>query len=203
MYHKALSILSLVNILFLAAFFAVRMESINEAIPVGSYLETECAEQARGRMEINLLKNLVSGQRVLAYSVVKEDEIELDEQEIEILQRIVEAEAGGEDADGKLLVANVVMNRVRSDRFPDSVKEVVFQKSNGVTQFSPISDGRYYSVHISEETIEAVDKALLGEDISEGALFFASRKYASAEKIKWFDDNLDFLFNHGGHDFFR
>ena len=47
-----------------------------------------------------------------------------------------------EDEDGKLLVANVILNRVNSEVFPDTVSEVVLQKSKGVTQFSPVSSGK-------------------------------------------------------------
>ena len=58
----------------------------------------------------------------------------LSEQDHDALLRIVEAEAGGEDSDGKLLVANVVLNRVNSEKFPDTVTEVVMQKEQGVAR---------------------------------------------------------------------
>ena len=51
-----------------------------------------------------------------------------------------------EDEDGKLLVANVILNRLNSEKFPDSVSEIVFQQENGMSQFSPIADGSYYKV---------------------------------------------------------
>lgn len=124
-------------------------------------------------------------------------------EEIQILERIVEAEAGGEDAEGKLLVANVVLNRVQDENFPDTIQEVVFQSSHGVTQFSPVANGRYDKVTVSEETKEAVERALEGEDISEGALYFAARKYADEKSMRWFDEKLTFLFQHGGHEFFK
>ena len=76
-------------------------------------------------------------------------------------------------------------------------------KEKGVYQFSPVANGRYYQVSVSQETIDAVDKVLAGEDVSEGALYFVARKYADPEKMKWFDDNLEFLFEHGGHEFFQ
>lgn len=123
--------------------------------------------------------------------------------DVEVLQRIVEAEAGGEDAEGRLLVANVVLNRVKDETFPDNIPDVVFQKENGVTQFSPVSNGSYYRVTVSEETMAAVERALAGEDISDGALYFVARKYADPKNLKWFDENLTFLFQHGGHEFFR
>lgn len=128
--------------------------------------------------------------------------IDISENDRDILYRIVEAEAGGEDRDGKVLVANVVINRVRDRHFPDTVAKVVYQKSSKVTQFSPVIDGRLEKVKVSENTKEAVDSALLGEDLSKGALYFMARKYVSAEKVSWFDDNLTFLFSHGGHEFF-
>lgn len=127
----------------------------------------------------------------------------ISESDVEVLQRIVEAEAGGEDTEGKLLVANVILNRVKDESFPDSVSEVVFQKENGVTQFSPVGNGTYYRVKVSKETVEVVDRALAGEDISDGALYFVARKYADKKSLKWFDENLTFLFQHGGHEFFR
>lgn len=129
--------------------------------------------------------------------------ISLSSKEIEILQRIVEAEATGEDIKGKILVANVIINRVNDSAFPDSVEKVVFQKTGGTYQFSPISDKRYYSVSISDETKEAVQRVLQGEDYSQGALYFSARKRASASNMRWFDNNLKWLFQYGNHEFFK
>lgn len=126
----------------------------------------------------------------------------LSAKEIDILQRIVEAEATGEDIKGKMLVANVIINRVRDAAFPDSVEGVVFQKTGRTYQFSPISDKRYYSVKISNQTKEAVQRVLQGEDYSQGALYFSARKRASATNMKWFDTNLKWLFQYGNHEFF-
>ncbi len=146
----------------------------------------------------------VSGQRVVDYNVLEfHYAYELSDDEMGVLLRIVEAEAGNEDEEGKLLVANVVLNRVENDAFPDTVSGVVFQKEKGVTQFSPVSNGSYYRVEISDETVSAVGRALMGEDISQGALYFAARKYADRDKMKWFDEQLTFLFAHGGHEFFK
>lgn len=129
--------------------------------------------------------------------------ISLSSKEIEILQRIVEAEATGEDIKGKILVANVIINRVNDSAFPDSVEKVVFQKTGGTYQFSPISDKRYYSVSITDETKEAVQRVLQGEDYSQGALYFSARKRASASNMRWFDNNLKWLFQYGNHEFFK
>ncbi len=123
-------------------------------------------------------------------------------EDYEALLRIVQAEAGNEDTKGKILVANVVLNRVADERFPDSIYDVVFQRSGGKAQFSPVASGSYYKVVVSDDTRDAVDRALAGEDYSEGALFFAARRYAGSSQMRWFDECLTKLFSYGGHEFF-
>ena len=96
--------------------------------------------------------------------------LNLSETEYAILCRIVEAEVTGTASDlasvkhcseqdiieCKANVARVIINRVLSSEFPNSVEGVVFQKR----QFSPISDGRYYRVSVTDDTKAAVDYAL-------------------------------------------
>lgn len=126
----------------------------------------------------------------------------ITEEDKEVLLRIVEAEATSEDVKGRMLVANVILNRVISENFPDSIAEVVFQ-NNGVTyQFAPIKDGRYWTVKVSEKTVEAVERVLAGEDESRGALYFAARSMAEAKAMRWFDTSLKYLFRYGVHEFF-
>lgn len=126
----------------------------------------------------------------------------LTEQDYMALVRIVEAEATGEDLMGKTLVANVVLNRVNSSRFPNAIYDVVHQKIKGNAQFSPISDGRYYSVSITESSYEAVELALSGQDESNGALFFVARSLASDGAVSWFDKNLKKVLKYGVHEFY-
>ncbi len=145
-----------------------------------------------------------SRQRVIRYEVMeKEPAYRLSDADYDTLLRIVEAEAGGEDENGKLLVANVVLNRVESSLFPDTVTEVVYQKEYGVCQFSPVGDGRIDRVTVSEETRRAVERAVYdGEDLSKGALYFAARSAAASDRMAWFDRNLTWLFAYGGHEFY-
>lgn len=211
MYKKAIGLLVLGNLVYMMGLMCVRsVETLKlPAQPVSQIrLELEdlgAQDDLSSELGIGIMELTVSGQRVVDYDLMDKPEFiyELSEEDLEALLRIVEAEAGGEDEDGRLLVANVVLNRMNSEAFPATVKEVVFQQSEGVTQFSPVASGRYYTVEISEETVAAVGRALLGEDISQGALYFASRKYANSEKMRWFDTKLTFLFEHGGHEFFK
>ena len=157
-----------------------------------------------GSMGMGIADRAVSEQRVVDYTVIEQQPLyQFSDEELEVLLRIVEAEAGGEDEDGRLLVANVVLNRVNSEEFPNTVSEVVFQKEGAVAQFSPAYSGKYYRVEVSDATISAVGRALMGEDISQGALYFVARKRADGNSLKWFDEKLVFLFEHGGHEFFK
>lgn len=119
--------------------------------------------------------------------------------EYNVLLRIVEAEAGGEDITGKMLVANVIMNRVQNGRFPNTVTEVVYQKNaNGKAQFSPTVNGRIDSVNVSQETVDAVERVLNGEDSSNGALYFRSVHSNGT----WHDNALRRVAEHGNHIFY-
>ena len=223
MYRRAITALLLGNAVLAAGAFQMSdldgellKEASAETSAVKYEIERQLEVEDASRMEI--VYSRASQNRKIIYDLLEETaEIEegvsvqeetteyvydLSERDMELLLRIVEAEAGCEDEDGRILVANVVLNRMESELFPDSVAEVVLQTNNGVSQFSPVSSGSIWTVEISEETREAVEKALEGETISQGALFFAARKYADSKRMKWFDEKLDFLFEHGGHDFF-
>ena len=206
MYKRALSGLLMINLLFLAGLLSLcRIEEIRQELQQ-TILEVHTEESLLADKEsimMGIASRTSSGQRVVDCSELqRESKYRLEQEDLEVLLRIVEAEAGCEDEDGKLLVANVILNRLNSEKFPDTITEIVFQRENGVSQFSPIADGSYNRVSISEETVNAVGRALAGEDISQGAMYFAARKYADSESMRWFDEKLTLLFRHGGHEFF-
>lgn len=127
----------------------------------------------------------------------------MSDYDYENLLRIVEAEAGTEDIKGRVLIVNVIMNRVKNEEFPDNATDVIWEIKNGVAQFSPIADGTIYTVTISDKTREAVKQALNGTDYSEGALFFIQRNAADKNNVNWFDTDLKKLFKHGVHEFYK
>lgn len=126
----------------------------------------------------------------------------MSDTDYENLLSIVEAEAGTEDIKGRVLIANVIMNRVNHPEFPDNITDVIWEYDNGVPQFSPVADGRINEVTISDETREAVRQALEGVDYSEGALFFIQKSAAEKHNIAWFEKDLKRLFKHGVHEFY-
>lgn len=112
-----------------------------------------------------------------------------------MLATLAMAEAEGEDIIGKALVVLVVLNRVESDSFPDTIEGVIFQKD----QFSPVKPGhRYYKVTPSEECWAALEMVERGWDESQGALYFER----NTERSTWHSRNLIELFDHGKHTFY-
>ena len=118
-----------------------------------------------------------------------------DGEDERMLAKIAMAEAEGESVEGKALVILVVLNRVWSDEFPDSIEEVIFQK----TQFSPVAEGgRYWTTEPDAGCYEALELVMGGWDESQGAFYFES-----TGRDGWHSQNLEFLFEFGGHKFYR
>ncbi len=111
----------------------------------------------------------------------------LNKEDRYLLAKIAMAEAEGCNIQTKVFVILVVLNRVQSDKFPDTIYEVIFEKN----QFSPIKDGRWNKVEPNEECWEAVEIAIKYEyDYSEGALYFESCK----NENNWHSRNLEYLY---------
>ena len=85
---------------------------------------------------------------------------------LELMAKVVEAEAGNQGLDGKRLVVDVILNRVRDEEFPDTIVDVIYQKN----AFGVISNGMYEKVEVSEETWTAINMEL--ERISFQELFY-------------------------------
>lgn len=134
-----------------------------------------------------------------AAMVIPNTSMRYTDADYQVLLRIVQAEAGICDTKGKILVANVILNRVRSSDFPNNITDVVYERY----QFSPVSNGSINRVKITQQTIDCVERALAGEDYSNGALFFMYRGGSRSHSINWFDRKLTFLFKHENHEFFK
>lgn len=164
------------------------LKSVNESADAKleqAFAEKKAAEEEKKRLEAVCVNNP---------NMV----ITLTEGELDLFERLVQCEAGGEDMIGKILVANVVINRVNSSSFPNTVEGVI----NAKRQFQPVSSGIINNTTASSDTKEAVRRALSGEDYSKNALYFLSRKYASKSNASWFDNNLTKTVEHGSHEFF-
>ena len=113
------------------------------------------------------------------------------------LSRIIHAEAQGEPLLGKVAVGTVVLNRVKSSLYPNTIYGVIFDKKNGV-QFTPAKSGTIYCTP-SEESIIAAKLCLDGARISDRVLFFVNEALATSS---WVSDNRPFVMTVGNHKFF-
>lgn len=122
--------------------------------------------------------------------------INLTKKEQNMLLKLAFAEAGNQDVNGKALVMLVVLNRVESDKFPDNIYDVIHAKN----QFSVVASGAYANATKSDQgCLEALELVMSGYDISEGATYFESIKSYDS----WHYRNLEFLFEHGDHWFYK
>jgi N-acetylmuramoyl-L-alanine amidase len=99
-----------------------------------------------------------------------------------LIAQLVHAEAKGEPYAGKVAVATVILNRVASPDFPNTVKEVVYQKSNGHYAFTPVQNGAI-NQPADAASKAAVNEALAFRGQGKGSLFFYNPKTAVSKWI--------------------
>jgi N-acetylmuramoyl-L-alanine amidase len=115
------------------------------------------------------------------------------------LSRIIHAEAEAEPYEGKLAVGNVVLNRVSSKEFPNTVKGVIFEYFQGIPQFSPVAEGTIYNTP-SQASVQAAKDALRGaKPVGSCTYFFNPDKSAG----KWIVQNKTYVKRIGNHVFYK
>lgn len=103
----------------------------------------------------------------------KSDPFYISDHEIELMATIVMAEAEAEPKEGQRLVIDVILNRVDSPNFPDTVSEVIFQPN----QFSPINNGRFERCYAKPELIQLVIEEIYDRTNDE-VIFFRTERYS-------------------------
>lgn len=91
--------------------------------------------------------------------------------DLDLLARLITAEANNQPYTAKVAVGAVVVNRVKDSRFPNTISGVIYEKSYGYYQFTPVQNGMI-NKPASQEAIKAARDALNGADPTNGALFF-------------------------------
>lgn len=105
-------------------------------------------------------------------AVTIEPEPKMSREDIELIALLTMAEAEGECEEGKRLVIDTVLNRVDSDEFPNTVKNVIYQKN----QFTSMWNGRVDKCYVMEEICQLVEEELESRTNSE-VVFFHAGKY--------------------------
>ena len=108
--------------------------------------------------------------------------ISITNDELYLLSKLVSSEARGESYEGQVAVAAVVINRVLDSRFPDNIKDVIYQKN----AFSVVNNGEIYKSP-TDSAYKAAREALYGSDPTSGAIYFWNPEIATCSWIKTLD----------------
>jgi len=109
----------------------------------------------------------------------KVEVINITNEELLLLSKLVTGEARGESYEGQVAVAAVVINRVRDPRFPNSIKDVIYQKN----AFSVVKNGSI-DLQPTESAYNAAQDALYGNDPTNNAIYFWNPDIATCNWIK-------------------
>ena len=131
-----------------------------------------------------------------AKKMVKSDTA-YDYEDLYWLSRIISAEAKGESFTGQIAVGTVVLNRVKSKEFPNTIKGVVFDTKYG-TQFTPVSNGSIYQAP-TQSAIVAAKMCLDGYTLSGSVLYFLNPDIATSS---WIQNHRKYAFRVGNHEFY-
>lgn len=115
--------------------------------------------------------NIPAGHIFKGSTAVSPALVPYSESDLDLLARLVNSEAQGESYKAKVGVAAVVLNRVRDPKYPSAIKDVIYEKSGGYYQFTPVENG-WIDKPASEESKKAAYDALHGYDPTKGALYY-------------------------------
>ncbi len=131
-------------------------------------------------------------------TVTSSPPISYTEEDFYWLSRIISAESQGESLYGQIAVGNVVLNRVASGEFPDTVKRVVFDTKNAV-QFEPTANGTIYNAPTAQSVL-AAHLVLNGANAVDDCMYFFN---PSLSEGKWIRENRTYFTTIGCHRFYR
>ena len=114
------------------------------------------------------------------------------------LSRIISAESRGEPLEGQIAVGNVVLNRVASADFPNTIYGVIFDSRWG-GQFTPVSNGTIYQ-EPAAQSVEAARLCLSGVNVAGESLYFLAPSLASSH---WIMENRTHVVTIGSHWFYK
>jgi len=113
------------------------------------------------------------------------------------LARIISAEAQGESLRGQIAVGNVVMNRVASPDYPNTIYKVIFDRQGGV-QFTPVANGTIYDEPAAISVI-AAKLVLDGADVAGECMYFLNYELSTSF---WITENCSYVMTIGNHSFY-
>ncbi|MEH7255669.1 cell wall hydrolase [Neobacillus niacini] len=179
------------SLLFASPAFAYTVKQGDTMSKIARDHNLSLQELTDANPQVSNLNLIYIGQNINTTKSIRENEpklaepmsLSLSDSEIDLLARLVRAEAQTEPLEGKIAVACVVLNRVESPQFPDTIKEVIYAPG----QFQPIINGEI-NKPADEESILAVKAALTDQrQLAPGALFFYNPTIATS---RWLDTRV-------------
>ena len=166
-----------------------------------TYPGAVCVWKGRTYVPLRLVSNTLGGSAVwdpwMGGAAVTSPGASHDALDLYWLSRIISAESRGESMAGQIAVGNVVLNRVASLEFPDTIPAVIFDRVDGV-QFEPVANGTVYDAPTAQ-SVEAAGRVLSGERAVDGPLYF----YAPALSAgTWINANRTYHTTIGCHRFY-
>lgn len=169
----------------------------------GAQIVIDQAIEAKAKQALNDLKKVNNKRKESSKPVIKipgatssTTALTNTASDLDLLSRLITAEAGGESYNAQVAVGAVVVNRVKSSSFPNSISDVINEKTNGFYQFTPILNGNI-NRPAQESAIRAAKEALNGNDPTNNALFFysgdAPEDLTLPQPVSIKIDNLTFL----------
>ena len=119
---------------------------------------------------------------------------DLTAEEQVLIQQIALAEAENQGIGGMAFVMQVILNRIQSDKFPDTLEEVISQEN----QFTVYTGGTYLEKQPNENSEKALE--LLSVLLNRGALYFEN---PHGKQSTWHSRNLEYVFTSGDHVFYK
>lgn len=113
------------------------------------------------------------------------------------LSRIIHAESEGEPLIGKIAVGNVILNRVQSNAFPNTIYGVIFDDAYAI-QFEPVENGSIYN-NPDTESVKAAKLAFRKDSVVGNCLYFFNPKKAGSS---WISNNRKYYTSISNHDFY-
>lgn len=113
----------------------------------------------------------------------KKSDVSISNKEKDLLARLVEAEAKGESYQGKVAIATVVLNRVDSPQFPNTITNVIKQVVGDSYAFSPVQNGEINNP-ASNESKRAVEEALMRNNRLHNSIYFYNPDTATDDWIR-------------------
>lgn len=165
------------------------LEKINEdlqsAIDSNRIVYNENLEEVRSLAETNFDKYAEEySLRIRMEEELNSGKSSYSKEEVQLLAKCVQAEAGEGNSQSQKMITQVILNRVVSPKFPNTIEEVIYQKDGGI-QFSVAYNGSLESQEVTYQTLANVYSVLLfGSDLPFEVQYFYAESLVEDNWVK-------------------